>query len=657
MNKKKIWILTGSIILFFLMSMYVSYNNIWSRVFSSPWAIATREDSNNYLGNTRTWKMQDGDILEQKIPMVSKNFTGFAVKFYEQSQEDGKVQIVVLDENDNIVEQWFLNSKELNEKEYYDLYFETLQKVKVGDNYTVKIIPQLETGDYISIEMTQPTTLTGKAALNGKLEDLSIAYKLYDGTVSALKYLFIAFILAGVVSTVVLAVILQSKTERKIMLSFIVLAFFIGSMYIFALPPFSIPDEATHIKTVYAASNKLLGKEVLDSNGCVIADADLGICYTSEEYPTKSTYVEYFKGALGRTDNVVNGTINIGKPLALTKWIGYFPQILGVSLARIIGLNGEQLLILGRMFALLWYCLIMGIAINIAPFKKIVFFVVGLMPMTIQQISSFSYDSVLIGCCFLLFAYLLNLIFQKDELSWKDALVIAILTIIIGKVKYIYLPILGLVFFIPKEKFSKYKKNKVIARGVFALLVGVGISRTTMLVQAAEVGKLRADGLYQYTVKYVIQNIGDTIIVAIRTILNQTSFYIESMIASPLGWVDIELPEIIVFCFIIILLLSGLSDRKKYVFSKTEKRVCCLIAILISGLVLAAMLVAYTYIGSDIILGVQGRYFIPILPLMLYAMDSDFIVLKRNIDVEIIFAVHGLQLYAIWAITSTIVSR
>lgn len=178
-----------------------------------------------------------------------------------------------------------------------------------------------------------------------------------------------------------------------------------------------------------------------------------------------------------------------------------------------------------------------------------------------------------------------------------------------------------------------------------------------MLVQAAEVGKLRADGLYQYTVKYVIQNIGDTIIVAIRTILNQTSFYIESMIASPLGWVDIELPEIIVFCFIIILLLSGLSDRKKYVFSKTEKRVCCLIAILISGLVLAAMLVAYTYIGSDIILGVQGRYFIPILPLMLYAMDSDFIVLKRNIDVEIIFAVHGLQLYAIWAITSTIVSR
>lgn len=657
MNKKKIWILTGSIILFFLMSMYVSYNNIWSRVFSSPWAIATREDSNNYLGNTRTWKMQDGDILEQKIPMVSKNFTGFAVKFYEQSQEDGKVQIVVLDKNDNIVEQWFLNSKELNEKGYYDLYFETLQKVKVGDNYTVKIIPQLEIGDYISIEMTQLTTLTGKAALNGKLEDLSIAYKLYDGTVSALKYLFIAFILAGVVSTVVLAVILQSKTERKIMLSFIVLAFFIGSMYIFALPPFSIPDEATHIKTVYAASNKLLGKEVLDSNGCVIADADLGIYYTSEEYPTKSTYVEYFKGALGRTDNVVNGTINIGKPLALTKWIGYFPQILGVSLARIIGLNGEQLLILGRMFALLWYCLIMGIAINIAPFKKIVFFVVGLMPMTIQQISSFSYDSVLIGCCFLLFAYLLNLIFQKDELSWKDALVIAILTIIIGKVKYIYLPILGLVFFIPKEKFSKYKKNKVIARGVVALLVGVGISRTTMLVQAAEVGKLRADGLYQYTVKYVIQNIGDTIIVAIRTILNQTSFYIESMIASPLGWVDIELPEIIVFCFIIILLLSGLSDRKKYVFSKTEKRVCCLIAILISGLVLAAMLVAYTYIGSDIILGVQGRYFIPILPLMLYAMDSDFIVLKRNIDVEIIFAVHGLQLYAIWAITSTIVSR
>ena len=493
--------------------------------------------------------------------------------------------------------------------------------------------------------------------LNGEATELSIAYQLYDGTVSSLKYLFFAFIIAGVISTISLAIILQSKSKQKIMLSFVVLAFFIGSMYIFAMPPFSAPDEAKHIITSYAGSNRLLGKEVVDTNGSVVSDSDLGICYANEEYPTRSTYVEYLKGALGKKENVVNATISIGTPLP-SSWIGYFPQIIGVSFARIIGLNGEQVLVLGRMFALLWYCMIMGMAINIVPFKKIVFFVVGLMPMTIQQVASFNYDSVLFGFCFLLIAYILNLIFRKEYVSWKDVLAILLLAIGIGKIKYIYLPILILLTFIPKEKFrGKNKKNKIIAFGMLFLMIGLGYSQMTMLVHAAEIGKLRADGLYQYTIKYVFQNIGDTIIVAIRTLLNQISFYIESMIASPLGWVDVELPEIIIFAFIIVLLLSGLTDSEKYSFSKKEKGVCYITAIFISGLVMAALLIAYTYIGSDIIMGIQGRYFIPILPLVLCAMECEWMKLRRNIDIEIMYAVQGLQLYAIWAITSTVVSR
>ena len=441
------------------------------------------------------------------------------------------------------------------------------------------------------------------------------------------------------------------------MLSFVVLAFFIGSMYIFALPPFSVPDEGSHIATVYAKSSKLLGKEATNSDGRVIADPDMGIFYISEEYPTKSTYAQYFKGAFGKTEDIVNETISLRSPLS-AKTIGYVPQVLGVSFARILGLNGEQILLLGRLLALLWYCVIMGIVINIVPVKKMVFFVVGLMPMTIQQVASFSYDSVLLGFCFLLTAYLLYLIFQKDKVTWKDALIVTVLSIGIGSIKYIYLPILGLLFFVPKEKFgSKHKKNKAIRCEALLLIGGFGISKMTMLVQAAEVGKLRADGLYQYTIKYVFENLGGTIIVVVRTVFDRISFYIESMIASPLGWVEIELPGVILFGFIILLLLCGLSDRGKYRFSENEKRVCYLLVLVMNGLVLAAMLVSYTYIGSDIILGVQGRYFVPALPLVLCAMDSEYVTLKRNIDAEMMLAVQGLQLYAIWAITSTVVSR
>ena len=336
MKKKRIWGLAVIIILFFLVAMYVSYENIWSRVLGCPWAVITAENSKNNLGNVNVVELQDGDTLKQNIKMVSNNFTGFAVKIYKQSKEEGNVKIILQDKNGRELEQWNLDSKELNEKEFYGLYLGKVRKVKVGDTYTVEIIPQLKENDSFGIELTSSTILTGNVILNGEATELSIAYQLYDGTVSSLKYLFFAFIIAGVISTISLAIILQSKSKQKIMLSFVVLAFFIGSMYIFAMPPFSAPDEAKHIITSYAGSNRLLGKEVVDTNGSVVSDSDLGICYANEEYPTRSTYVEYLKGALGKKENVVNATISIGTPLP-SSWIGYFPQIIGVSFARIIG--------------------------------------------------------------------------------------------------------------------------------------------------------------------------------------------------------------------------------------------------------------------------------------------------------------------------------
>lgn len=82
------------------------------------------------------------------------------------------------------------------------------------------------------------------------------------------------------------------------------------------------------------------------------------------------------------------------------------------------------------------------------------------------------------------------------------------------------------------------------------------------------------------------------------------------------------------------------------------------IVILVSGLVLAAMLISYTYVGSDIILGVQGRYFLPVLPLILLIIQgSKNIVVKDSIETELILAITGLQLYTIWSIVSVVITR
>ena len=69
------------------------------------------------------------------------------------------------------------------------------------------------------------------------------------------------------------------------------------------------------------------------------------------------------------------------------------------------------------------------------------------------------------------------------------------------------------------------------------------------------------------------------------------------------------------------------------------------------------MLISYTYIGSDVINGVQGRYFLPVLPLALCLIQNKNVIVKQSIDKEVMLLVYALQLYTIWNITTYVVSR
>ena len=84
---------------------------------------------------------------------------------------------------------------------------------------------------------------------------------------------------------------------------------------------------------------------------------------------------------------------------------------------------------------------------------------------------------------------------------------------------------------------------------------------------------------------------------------------------------------------------------------------CVLITCVVGGGILIALMIGYTYIGSDVIIGVQGRYFLPVLPLVICLVQSKKILIKQSIDKEIILLTLALQLYTIWSITVSVISR
>lgn len=436
--KKNKYVITSIVIFFaFLTAMLISYNKIWKDKVQSPWAVMKVEDSPNYLGNKDTIELQNGKDVSQRIQMVSENLTGLAIKFANVDEKaTGIIEIELLDPNSKLVEKWKLDCAILQTDGYCNIQLKKDIKVKVGEKYELVIRPRLQDGKGLALELSRPSVITGHVNVTGeKNTSLSLAYKLYDGGGSALKYLIVAIIITVFVA--MLGSLLMMK-KRKIASAFAVMTFFIGCIYIFVLPPFTVPDESAHIVTVYSKSSKLLGKEVTDEGGKVIADSNMGLYFIREEYPTKESYIRFVKGALGKNSDVITTKESLANPLNV-KAVGYIPQIVGVSIARILKGSGEQILLIGRLFALLWYCFVMYFAIQIFPLNKMILFAVGLLPMTMQQVCSFSYDSVLLGLCFFLISYILWLIYTKEVVELKDVLILVCVVSGIVMIKYIYI--------------------------------------------------------------------------------------------------------------------------------------------------------------------------------------------------------------------------
>jgi len=81
------------------------------------------------------------------------------------------------------------------------------------------------------------------------------------------------------------------------------------------------------------------------------------------------------------------------------------------------------------------------------------------------------------------------------------------------------------------------------------------------------------------------------------------------------------------------LLTKGTDNPANSLFLKFIVVIIILITV---NCIFAVMLTAETVFGAGIIEGVQGRYFLPLLPLFLLLIQNDFITVKNNIDSKII---------------------
>lgn len=370
---------------------------------------------------------------------------------------------------------------------------------------------------------------------------------------------------------------------------FAIIAIFFGIRFLFLTPPNCVPDESSHI-----------------FRSCEIAD---GILYSKE--PVKITkYDKYFESIISKRDS------NNFHFASRYSAIMYLPTATAIKLGGKFLDNDKAIFYFGRLCNLLMYIILISIAIKITPIFKYPFLFSGLLPMALYEGMSYSADSFNTAFAFLFFAYLFKLIFNKDKITKKEFSLLSCFSIIGAFCKGIIYPVF-LYFFIP------LKKNKILFILPLIILT-IFISYYWASINPKNLNPLHC---VLNNPMYLFQNFFDVFKITYLTTINEFYVYTKGLIGI-LGLLSIFLPSDIYIQTIIIFfsMLFVLGEKIPYNIKITS----FLLLIISYFAILYIELIYWTPINSDLITGVQGRYFIPLLPFLFIVLTTDKIKLSQE---------------------------
>ncbi|MCP1101305.1 putative membrane protein [Aequitasia blattaphilus] len=629
MSKKKA-IIIGSFLVLIIGFLAVFYKREVLSVMTEPNVIYKEIRGMNIETNTKVG-LREKESVTQKIHMISNEISGLNFTYERDDIAQGLIYLTLKDQDGQEIKQWEIIVETMPEKETYNVFFEEPLKVHPGDVYTMEFTSKKLEGDVRLI--TGRDELTDRFIhVDGKeIDEKVLGYGIINGNCMSIKWIFGLFVFGGFLSLALTIILIWKKKEvEKIFVTSILV---LGCIVILIIPPFISPDEGVHFITAYTQSSKLLGRPVTGDQGRALVDGDAYIYRVSPTLKSRSSYVRFFKGAIGREVSVSPKEDILRSPLSVPGF-AYAPQVIGISIGRLLHVNGEQLMYIGRLFALLCYGFIMYWAIKLLPYGKNIYYLIGILPMTLQMTTSFNYDSVLLGSCFFLIAYLLYLKESKKKIGIKDYILVLLPIIAIAGIKPVYLPILAIAFLIPKERFG----NGII-KTIAACVMGGCAILTTLITRMTNISGLvnpEIEGVPRYTIASVLGNPVSSLTYMMNTLIDKLSYYIETMVGGPYGWLEIETPSLLLAFTILLFGLAVIQRDGKVRHIYAKERWCYgLISVGTLFLLLFVMMIDHTTVLSPYIEGVQGRYLLPVLPLVLLMVSNKSVVLRKNIDAYI----------------------
>ena len=302
--------------------------------------------------------------------------------------------------------------------------------------------------------------------------------------------------------------------------------------------------------------------------------------------------------------------------------LGYIASGFGIALGRLLHLGAVPTFYLGRICNSALFILLVWLSIKIIPMGKETLLVISMFPMVLQQTATYSYDSIIIGLLFLFTAMTVSVFLQDGKVTTKQFVILALLCVGVALCKFVYAPLILLLLAIPSDKLSVKKPNALKA----AVIAALTVCGTLMLIILQH-----THNVLQYFIPAYASGNGSALVGIVHywemlqmTAINISDFYLQSAVAYP-GWYQIYVPFTIIFTYYLLLIFSLFrNDDNK--LPGTGTKIWSAVLIFISCVLITLPMAAkFTDFDSDTISSIQGRYFIPLIPMLCMGIGTKHI--------------------------------
>jgi len=658
-GKNKYWIKWGAVFLGCVFFVLLFYRCYLRECIPDSAAIIGNKDEFQIIHDLRS-----SDELEQ-VFLSERDFDYITVDFANHDLLiEGHIYATVYDKNHEVVNDTIVDSMAIQSQ----LKLEIAGGGKNSEPYTLKICndntEESGLGIYgynIVLDGDGPSSHEETyAKLCGETQDYAVSIGIYSYT--NLFLVMVRLILCvGLMGILVIIVVngyyVVTNKDFPIEKRFLCISIPFAICMLLMINNYAY-DELGHASTAYHYANNILGTSDGDNYRNLNA-RDVDCVYLSQigksgvindQLMATWAWIQDFEWFTTDTQMVSwdEARLLTNGPAVMS----LFPYIIAIVIGRVIHLGAMPMWMLAKILGTVMYLLACYFAIKRIPKAKGILAVCAATPMAIYTATSITYDAASIWATFSLLSYIV--IWWQRKLECKEWVgLLASLIVLMGCKGGVYIPILLMLFAVPVSRWKLTKKRLAIGfSGLFAICIVFCMTYGKKLIhQFFFVAPDLSDSSYNYGTAYALRYPLAFIKLMVNTVSEKGDVYLGQLFGYRTQWMDGTVPMFVILLFIFIIIGVSITVPKENALEcqcanenseinsvQDIGKLCTYRRILIGIIVVAEFIGMHMILLNDtrtnmsIINGVQGRYFVPLLPLICMLLMDINVYRRSNSD-------------------------